>query len=212
MKQNNICLLLIAILLAGCAVKVIPEPGAMGVINQQEKSITLEKDNVVMTVSPADTELINYNAEGMIASFNVGIENTGDSEVVFDNESFILIDADQRQYYQLTPEKIRQMLAKDTYYLLPYPYVGFYYLEDYEKAEFKNATSSNLPYYFELHPQDIYTKALPLEPLIPKAKTRGLVYFNTDLSTLKAFRILAFRKGTLKKAVPDFTFPFRVEK
>jgi hypothetical protein len=211
MKNHILCLLLVT-LLSGCAVKIVPDQSAAGVINQKENSITLAKESIVMTVSPADTDMINYNLEGMVASFNVDIQNTGESEVVFDNESFILLDADKRQYYQLTAEKIRQMLAKDTYYLLPYPYVGFYYLEDYEQASFKNSTNSNLPYYFEMRPQDIFTKSLPIEPLIPKASTKGLVYFHADVTTMKAFSILAFKKGASKKGAPDFIFPFRVEK
>ncbi len=212
MKRINLYPLLLIVLLSGCAVRVVPEQVPAGVINQKDNSISIAKENMVMTLSPADTEMLNYNTEGMVASFNVEIQNIGENEVVFDYESFILLDADKRQYYQLTPEKIRQMLAKDTYYLLPYPYVGFYYLEDYERAAFKNSTDSNLPYYFELRPQDIYTKSLPIEPLIPKAKTKGLIYFHADVNNMKSFKIIAFRKGVPKKSDPDFTFPFKVEK
>jgi len=211
-KRINLCLLLVITLFSGCAVRIVPDQVPAGVINQKDSSITLTKENIVMTVSPAETDMINYNLEGMVASFNVEILNSGEREVTFDFESFMLLDGDNRQYYQLTAEKIRQMLAKDTYYLLPYPYVGFYYLEDYEKAEFKNSTSTNLPYYFELRPQDIYTRSLPIEPVIPQAKTKGVIYFHADISTMKSFRILAFRKGLTKKGDPDFTFPFRVEK
>jgi hypothetical protein len=156
--------------------------------------------------------MLNYNIEGMVASFNVEIQNAGENEVIFDKESFVLIDSDRRQYYPLTPDKIREMMAKDTYYLLPYPYVGFYYLEDYELAQFKNSTSSNLPYYFELRPQDLYTKALPVEPIIPNARIKGLLYFHTDIHSLTSFTINVYRKGASKSAPPDFIFPFKVVK
>jgi hypothetical protein len=211
MQRISLLLLLVITLISGCAVRIVPEQVPTGVINQKERSITMAKDGVVISVSPADTDMVNVSIEGMITSFNVEIENNSGIEALFDSESFILLDADRRQYFQLTPEKIRQMLVKDAYYLLPYPYVGFYYLEDYEKAEFRNSTGSNLPYYFEVNPQDIHSRALPIAPLIPGAKTKGLVYFNADLSTLKSFSILVFRKGTQKKGGADFTFPFRVE-
>jgi len=163
-------------LFAGCtAVKVIPQPVPDGSINLTDNSQTISRENLVITISPAETDMVNYNIEGMIASFNVEIQNHGEKAVAFNKDSFILIDSTSSQYYPLTPEKVREMMAKDTFYLLPYPYVGFYYLEDYELAQFKNSTSSNLPYYFELYPQDLFTKALPVEPIIPKAKIKGLL-------------------------------------
>ena len=213
MKTINIALLLLVTLLSACStVKVIPEQVSAGVINLQDNSQAITRDSLVITIAPADTDMVNYNIEGMVASFNVEIRNNGGSEVTFDYESFVLIDSDRRQYYPLTAEKIRQMMAKDTYYLLPYPYVGFYYLEDYELAQFKNSTSTNLPYYFELRPQELYTKALPTEPVIPKAGIKGLVYFHADIHSLTSFSINVYRKGASKSAPPDFIFPFKVIK
>jgi len=199
-------------ILAGCSIKVVPEPVAAGTINEKENSITLSKEGTVVTVSPADPEMLNYNLEGMVASFNVEIQNNGEKEISFDPDSFILIDSNKRQYYALTPEKIRQMLAKDTYYLLPYPYVGFYYLEDYERAAFRNSTNTNLPYYFELRPQDIYTRALSSDAIIPNSLIKGLVYFNVDVGTLKSFRINLYNRGASKSSEPAFIFPFKVVK
>jgi len=212
MKKYTFFIILTMTIFAGCSIKIVPEPVASGIINEKENSITLSKDSTVVTMAPADPEMLNYNLEGMVASFSVEIRNNGDKEISFDPESFILIDSNKMQYYSLTPEKIRQMLAKDTYYLLPYPYVGFYYLEDYELAAFKNSTNTNLPYFFELRPQDIYTKALSSEAIIPNAMTKGLVYFNVDVQKLTSFRINLYRKGASKSSEPAFIFPFKVVK
>jgi hypothetical protein len=212
MKNLSLCILIALTILAGCSIKIVPEPVSSGMINEKERSITLTKDSTVVTIAPVDPDMLNYNLESMVASFIVEIQNNGDKEISFDNESFILIDSNKRQYYSLTPEKMRQMLAKDTYYLLPYPYVGFYYLEDYERAAFKNSTNTNLPYYFEIRPQDIYTKSLPYEAIIPGARIKGLVYFNVDLETLTSFRINLYAKGASKSSEPAFTFPYRVVK
>jgi len=211
MKISTLSILLVMALITGCAsVKAIPEQVPGGVINSKDNSLTITKDNLVITVAVADTDMVNYNIDAMIASFNVEIRNNGASEVIFNKESFVLIDSNQRQYYPLTPERIKEMLAKDTYYLLPYPYVGFYYLEDYELAQFKNSTSSNLPYYFELYPQDLYTNALPFDPIIPNAGIRGLIYFQADLHSLTSFSVNVYKKGAAKSAPPDFIFPFKV--
>jgi len=211
MKIFAVFILLLSTLFTGCAsIKVIPEPVPDGTINLQDNSLTIARNNLEVTISPDDTDMVNYNIEGIVASFNVSILNKGDSEVTFDKDSFVLIDSNGRQYYPLTPEKVREMMAKDTYYLLPYPYVGFYYLEDYELAQFKNATSSNLPYYFELHPQELFTKALPFDPIIPKARIQGLLYFHADLHSLTGFTVNVYMKGSSKSAPPDFIFPYKV--
>lgn len=211
MPVFKIMILLLFSLLAGCSsVKVVPEQVNDGFINLRDNSQTVTRDDLVITVAVADTDLVNYNIEAMIAAFSVEIQNNGTSEVTFDKESFMLIDSAQRQYYPLSPEKIKEMLAKDTYYLLPYPYVGFYYLEDYERAQFKNSTGSNLPYYYEFYPQDIYTKALPVDSIIPKARIKGLVYFNADINSFPSFTVNVYKKGSSKSAPPDFRFPFRV--
>jgi len=213
MKIAAVLALLLLALFTGCsAVKVIPQPVTDGSINLNDNSQTISRDNLVITISPAETDMVNYNIEGMIASFNVEIQNFGKNEVTFNKDSFVLIDSNSRQYYPLTPEKIKEMLAKDTFYLLPYPYVGFYYLEDYELAQFKNSTSSNLPYYFELYPQDLFTKALPVEPIIPKAKIKGLLYFHTDIHSLTSFVLNVYKDISSKSATPDFIFPYQVIK
>jgi putative VirB-like lipoprotein len=210
--KKSIFIILALTMLAGCSIKIVPEPVASGTINEKANSITLSKDKTVVTMAPADPNMLNYNLDSPVASFSVEIQNNGDREISFDTESFILVDSNKRQYYALTPEKIRQMLARDTYYLLPYPYVGFYYLEDYQLAEFKNSTNSNLPYYFELRPQDIYTKALSTEAVIPNAGIKGLVYFNVDVESLTSFRINLYRKGDPKSSEPALVFPFKVVK
>lgn len=213
MKTFNMTILLFALLFAGCStVKVVPEQVPSGVINLKDNSQSITRDSLTITVSPADTEMVNYNIESIVASFNVEIFNNSDKEAFFDKESFVLVDSNSRQYYPLTPEKIREIMARDTYYLLPYPYVGFYYLEDYEQSQFKNSTNSNLPYYFELRPQELYTKALPFEPIIPKAGIKGLLYFHTDIRSLSAFSIYVYRKGVSKSVPPDFIFPYKVLK
>jgi hypothetical protein len=211
-KITTLLLLTVWIGCSGCALKVLPDPTATGTINPRNNSQTITKDNIAITVSNGDAELSSYNLENFVTSFAIDIENLGQTEVSFDADSFILLDDENRQYNALTADKVRQILTKDSYYLLPYPYVGFYYLEDYEKASYKTSASSNLPYYYEVYPQDIYTKALPSGAIIPKAKVSGLVYFRADLARLKSVRLLIFMKGTPKSADPDFVFPFRIVK
>ncbi len=198
-------------LLPACALKVIPQPIEAGIINAADNSQRVSKGGIAITARVADTELSSYNLEGTVTAFAVQIDNQTSSEVSFENDSFLLLDDQARQYFPLTPEKVKEMLDKDSYYLIPYPYVGFYYLEDYEKSSFYNTYNSQLPYFYEVYPQDIYSKALQSGSIIPKAKVVGLVYFKIDLNGKKVIKLLVYKKGTAKSALPDFVFPFKIE-
>lgn len=198
-------------LLPACALKVIPQPIEAGIINAADNSQRVTKGGIAITARVADAELSSYNLEGTVTAFAVQIDNQTNSEASFATDSFLLLDDQARQYFPLTPEKVKEMLSKDSYYLIPYPYVGFYYLEDYEKSSFYNTYNSQLPYFYEVYPQDIYTKALQSGSIIPKAKVAGLVYFKIDLNGKKGVKLLVYKKGTGKSAVPDFVFPFKIE-
>lgn len=204
--------MLSAIVLAGCALKVVPEPVGNGVVDPSRNSLTISKDSIRISVANSSPEMANYNLEGGVASFALEIENKGTAEIAFDKDSFLLLDDEGRQYYALTPEKLKEILSKDLYYLIPYPYVGFYYLEDYEKAAFRNQHNSNIPYYYEVYPQDIYTKAIHAGTIIPGARVNGLVYFRIDLDRVKGVKLYVYTKGSSKSAQPDFVFPFRIVK
>lgn len=212
MKMLALPILLVALLLPGCALKVIPQPVSQGVIDPADNSQTVTKDGISVRVANTDAEIASYNLDNMVTAFSVTIHNQTDREVGFDTDSFLLLDDQNRQHLPLTPERVKEIISRDSYYLIPYPYVGFYYLEDYERTSSYNATGTQLPYYYEVYPQDIYTRALAAGTIIPQAKAAGLVYFRIDLAATKEVKLLVYRKGTSKSAPPDFTFPFTVKK
>ena len=210
---RHISLLLLILALCGCStIKVIPEPGSTGVIDPKNNSLSITSNDVRVTAKLDEPEFISYQVNDIIATFFVVVENLGSREVSFGPDSFILLDQDNRQATALAPEKVKEIAARDTYYLLPYPYVGFYYLEDYEKSSFENTYGTNLPYYYDLYPQDIFNKALPAGVVIPGAKTAGLVYFRVDLASTKSVKLLVYRKGSDKAIPPEFVFSFKVVK
>lgn len=211
--KKAVLLLLSVVCLYGCgSLKVIPDPGAAGTVNSADNSITVSKDNVAVTAKNADVNMFSGNFEGTVSAFSIVIENNTENEIVFSSESFLLLDHDNRQYLPLAPEKVKEMLSRDTYYLIPYPYVGFYYLEDYEKSTSLNRFNAKQPYFYELYPQDIFTRALPAGSIIPKAKVAGLVYFRVDLNEKKLLKLVAFRKESPRSGSPDFVFPFKISK
>lgn len=211
MKHSLILITFIAVLCAGCSsVKVVPEQVANGRINVADNSQTIVSNGIEVTARVDESGINSYNLEATVTSFYIGIKNSTDNEISFGDDSFVLVDESGLQYSLLTPEKVREMLKKDSYYLVPYPYVGFYYLEDYEKTNAYNRSNSALPYYYELYPQDIFTKALQATSIIPGMKVEGLTYFKIDPAAHKHIKLMIYRKGASKSSPPDVVFPFKV--
>lgn len=213
MKRNIIMMSLVTLLLAACSsVKVIPELAANGRINTAENSQTIVSNGVEVTARVDETGINSYNMDDTVTALHLMIRNSSENEVTFGDDSFLLVDESGLQYSLLTPENVRAMLKKDSYYLVPFPYVGFYYLEDFEKSNANNRFNSSLPYYYDLYPQDIFSKALQGTAIIPGMKIEGLTYFKIDPATHQHIKLLVYRKGASKTSSPDFTFPFKIVK
>lgn len=213
MKHTLILMSLIAMLISGCSsVKVVPEQAGNGRVNAADNSQTIVSNGIEVTARVDETAINAYNLEGTVTAFHISIRNSTDGEIAFSDDSYLLVDESGLQYSLLTPENIRAMLKKDSYYLVPYPYVGFYYLEDYEKTTAYNRFNSALPYYYDLYPQDLFSKSLQATSVIPGMKVEGLTYFKIDPTAHQRINLLIFRKGVSKSTPPDFSFPFKVIK
>lgn len=213
MKLALLIISFMSIMVAGCsAVKVVPEQVANGRINLADNSQTVIEKGVEVSARVDESGINAYNLDATVTAFHISIKNGSSKEIAYSEDSFILVDENGLQYSLLTPEKVRDMLKKDSYYLMPYPYVGFYYLEDYQKTNFYNRSNSSVPYYYELYPQDIFTKALSMAEIIPGMKIEGLTYFKIDPATHRNIKLLIFRKGASKSSPPDFSLSFNVVK
>jgi len=211
--KKSLLLMISLLLFAGCSsLKLVPDSVKDGIINEKDASLTINKDNISVTVMSGDMQIASYNLDGNVSSFYVIVDNQTNSELTITNDTFLLIDSNGRQYFPLTSEKVKEIIAKDSYYLIPYPYVGFYYLEDYERSSFSNRFTSDRPYFYEVYPQDIYTKAMPTGAVIPKAKVAGLIYFRINLEGKERVTLKLFNKNTSKSSPADFDFPFKIVK
>ena len=213
MRISHLLVALSILISSGCSsIKVIPEPVENGIINAADNSQTISKNGIQIKANVSDSAINAYNLEGTVTALQLTIANTSSNEVAFSDDSFVLVDDRGLQYALLTPERVRELIKKDSYYLMPYPYVGFYYLEDFQKTSFYNRFNSSLPYYYELYPQDLFTKSLPLTAIIPGMKVEGLVYFKIDPAAHQQIKLYIYRKGVSKSAPPEFIFPFKIVK
>lgn len=212
MKAIQIPLMLMFLFLTACAsLKAVPQQVENGVIGK-DNTLTLSRSDLEITSGLAESSINAYNLEQTVTAFRVAIKNNSSREAIFSEGSFVLSDEAGKQYEQLTPDRLRDLLKKDTYYLMPYPYVGFYYLEDFQKTSFYNRFNSSLPYYYELYPQDLMDKSLLTASVIPGMSVEGLVFFRIDLANHTQVKLHVYRKGASRSQSSDFIFPFTVVK
>jgi hypothetical protein len=196
---------------SACSVKVAPIATATGTINAEDQSLTEVRDGVAMTVRLDELSVAPYQLVDNITSFHVTIDNQTETSVSFPAKAFLLKDGNGRQYRSITPERVREIVSKDTVYLIPYPYVGYYYLEDQAMVTNADTFSSSMPFYAEYHPQDIFTRALTEQPILNASKASGVVYFIADLERESYAELLVFPGGEAS-GEPLATFPFAIAK
>ncbi|MBW2451066.1 MAG: hypothetical protein JRF07_01795 [Deltaproteobacteria bacterium] len=210
-KLRASVLCLVVLLLSACSVKIVPMPTATATVNPADNSISEEHNNVQVTVRLEELSVSPYMLVDNIASFYLEIHNRSSEPVDIPHEAFLLVDNASRQYRTITPERVREIVSKDTVYLIPYPYVGYYYLEDQMTVAQTDTFSSSLPFYAEYHPQDIFTQALPEGSVLPGSKVAGLLYFLTDLERVNQFEVRLYPTVDMTES-PLYRFPFAVEK
>ena len=208
----RLLLLLVAVsCCAACSLKVVPVPTATAVLDPDGTSMTEIRDGVAITARLAELSVQPYQLVDNLTSFHLTIDNRTDREITIPLEAVLLKDGEGRQYRSITPERVREIVSKDTVYLIPYPSVGYYYLEDQVQGSTRQAMASSLPFYAEYHPQEIFTRALPAGSILPHAKVAGMVYFIADLTRSDRAELLIF-SGAQLQGEPRYRFPFNVEK
>jgi hypothetical protein len=211
MRMSHLITVLTLLLCSACGVNVAPIATPTSTINSEEKSITETRGEVAFTVKLDELSVGAYPMVDNITSFHVTIDNGTKEQISFPPQSFLLKDGDDRQYRSVTPERVREIVSKDTVYLIPYPYVGYYYLEDQAMVTHADTFSSSLPFYAEYHPQDIFTRALTDQPILKTSKVSGLIYFIADLERTNYAELLVFPNQEVS-GEPLATFLFSIEK
>lgn len=213
MKRALLILILAILPLCGCSVlTVVPQPTGTANLAPGGKMLMENRNDVAVSVGYQDTSLVSQSPVDNLIAFVVTIENNSNQEVSIPLASMILIDASGHQYRPETANKVVDMVKQKSPYLVPYPYVGYYYEQDNARAGSINAMTSSVPYYAENQPQDIFTQALPDEAVIPGAKITGLVYFVADLSTTSSLDFRIYPAGAAMTGTPLYSFAFSIEK
>ncbi|AMV72279.1 lipoprotein [Desulfuromonas carbonis] len=201
------------LLLSGCGITVVPRPqNSDALVNPADRSITETRNGLEISARVQELGVGSYQVGENITSFYLVVVNHRQQEVTVPLESFYLVDAGGTQVRPLPPQNVLATLDRQSDYLIPYPYVGYYYLEDSRWADSTDTMGSSLPYYATNHPQELLDEALPVTPVLSGARVAGMVYFPVDLATKKSIELRVYLPGTSISGPPDFTFPFSIEK
>lgn len=206
------CILFCLLFVAGCGVKVVPKPTATAILDPSSNALSWTAKGVALAVKLVDQDVARTQMIDRVASFSVTAANLTGKELTLPLSSYLLIDDQGNQVRPITPEELLRIVSRESFYLIPYPYFGYYYLEDRAKLSSFNTFTSPLPYFPETHPQAILTEALPTSPILPGARISGLVYFLIDLEKKQQIEFRAYLPGADTSAPAEFTFPFSVEK
>jgi hypothetical protein len=199
-------------LLSGCGIAVVPQSTATARVDLANNSISETKAGITITARLQDQEVAPYLMDNNLTSFNLSLTNNTERQINMPLESFLLVDNEGMQYRPVEPERIQEILQQNSPYLIPYPYVGYYYLEDIEKAGAARTFDSALPYYAENHPQDALAGSLPAGTIVPGSKISGSIFFMIDLSTKQSIEFRGYLPGTSMDLPADFVLPFSIEK
>lgn len=211
MKRWLALLIVCGIVLGGCGIHVVPQvvPGAS--INPDGNTITAMKGGVTVSARVMDLTLGPYTGQNNITSFYVVVTNGRSTPVQLPYGSFVLLDEQKQQYRALEPSKVVALTRREADYLIPYPYVGYYYLQDTAQYDYTAQTSSSLPYSSGTPSIDILTEALPGDAIIPGAKISGMIYFNVDLYQKESVE-LKIQIPSDATNTAELVFPFQILK
>lgn len=205
-------LLLFTSILFGCGAKVIPRQVTDGVIDPDRGAQSITRNALTIGVQLHELQYAPYRHVDNITSFYVEVVNNTPQPWSFPFELVRIVTADGRQFRAVSPLRIKEMVSRDLPYMVPYPYVGYYYLEDAQRGSHFNSFTSDLPYYAANHPQDIFTQALPEVPVAPGKRIEGLLYFVCDLTQVSGFEVEVATPATDEYPEGRYVFPFSVEK
>ncbi|MDX9708598.1 MAG: hypothetical protein RBT64_03500 [Trichloromonas sp.] len=205
-------MLVLVVCLCGCGVTVVPRATATAQVDPADNSISEIRNGVLVKARLHDPDFAPVLSEGNLTAFELTVGNRTGKSLSLPLSAFLLMDDRGTQYSPLPPERVNEILRRNSPYLLPYPYVGYYYLEDMEKAAAARGFTSSRPYFAQNRPADALVGALDNLDLVPDAQVTGLVFFTIDLTRVRSVELRGYLTPAAKDVNADFTLPFYVEK
>lgn len=202
----------LAFFLSGCGVQVVPRTSAQILLSNDKETVTATAKDLTLSAKVQDLDFGPYTGENNITAFYVKVSNNSKKERVIPLAAFMLYDQDRKLHRPLEADRVTSLTRQEANYLIPYPYVGFYYLQDSTEFDYATQSASSLAYSPQKTMASAETYALPVGPLPAGANIAGLLFFNIDLYEKKFvdLTLQLQRDGDLPET--EFSFLFDVVK
>jgi len=215
--RPHLILISIFLLIAGCGISVIPVATERNVVDFSTKTSKSSNDGVTVTARILDLEVSPYIFTNNITSFFVSINNQKSDSLTIPLESFILVDNVGNQFRALQPSQVVALAKASSDYLVPYPYVGYYYLGDKEQGSFENVSglssnNSSMSFPKQPYPAQILLESLPVDSILPRGQVSGSVYFAVDLYDKESVELRIYPPDSPPPAPAKFVFPFSISR
>lgn len=194
----------LALLLSGCGVHVVPRTSTQVSLGIDKETVTATANGLTLSAKAQDLDFGPYTGENNITAFYVKITNNSKEARSVPLAAFMLFDQDRKVYRPLESDRVTALTRQEANYLIPYPYVGFYYLQDITDFDYSTQAASSLAYSPEKTPVAAYS--LPVGAIPSGANIAGMLFFNIDLYE-KKFVDLTLQLPS-DGNVPDTKFSF----
>lgn len=171
----------LALLLSACGVQVVPRTSAQFSLGADKATVTATENGLTLSAKVQDLDFGPYTGENNITAFYVKITNNSHEERTVPLAAFTLFDQDRKVYRPLESDRVTALTRQEANYLIPYPYVGFYYLQDSTDFDYSTQSASSLAYSPKSTSASVEAYALPVGSIPSGAHIAGMLFFNIDL-------------------------------
>ena len=202
----------LALLLSGCGVQVVPRTSTQISLGADKETVTATENGLTLSAKLQDLDFGPYTGENNITAFYVKITNNSQEERSVPLAAFMLFDQDRKVYRPLESDRVTALTRQEANYLIPYPYVGFYYLQDSADFDYSTQSASSLAYSPQKTPLSAESYALPVGAIPSGANIAGMLFFNVDLYEKKYVDLTLQLQSTVTVPETKFSFLFDVVK
>lgn len=199
--KKSLMILLCFCFLTACGVKLQPVATADVTLDKNENILSSTKNNIKVDVKIAPQSYAFYGMEDTFLIFYLKFDNLGKEEADVWPEDFLLLDDKRHQVNVMKVEDVAKVIEQNLFYLIPYPYVG-YYSESSNYYEGRYLYNPSAPHTYPVSPKDLYLDAFPWGKVSANAHVKGKIYFKKKVSEAKQINLNAVKKEN------DFLFKF----
>lgn len=203
MKYIFVLVFIFMIFMSGCSVAIKQVETDNVFISEDNKSFYTDK-LVKVAVNSIEIDYAPSTKHQNIITIDLSFFNDSTTDIFLNMDELYIVDNLNRKY---NIENIDSLYINQSNYLIPYPYVGYYYLEDSVEYENKNSNFTNDVFYSNVDFSDMKRKQFDFGKISPKMNKSGLLLFSIDPYSVNEFDFFVnYIDSTGKRSTARFKY------